>query len=50
MESLLHAACADFYTRAVRNASPLEIWIDAAVSARVVLSSTNTVGVFSNNF
>lgn len=49
MEAFFHAACADFYARAIRDTSPLEIRIDATVSARIVLGSTNTVGVLANN-
>ena len=50
MNPFFHAGGADFYTRTIRNTSPLKVWVNATIATRVNLSSTNRVGVFSNNF
>jgi hypothetical protein len=32
VDSFLHASCTDFYTRTIRNTSPLEIWVYTTVT------------------
>lgn len=50
VKAFLDATRTNAYARAVRDARPLEVRVLATVTTWIELSSTNRVGVLSNNF
>ena len=50
MKTSFHTASADLYTRAIRDARPLKVWVYTAITGWVELGSTNRVRVLSNYF